>query len=147
MSKPYFSDREVGPRPRTEEKIDENVRGGIIALVESRIADGSFGYTYPEPCPDGAGVYGTDERKFSLALKTEIPGIDWPLRPSEVPSTLAILNLVEFCHRSIAKPREIGYHSFFRHSHLEFNQEEGQVAFLEDVNRIFARNGDVLNSL
>ena len=60
----YFSEREQGERPRNHEAISEGVWGGIRALIRARIEDGSFGASYPESCPDGAGPVGTDEAAF-----------------------------------------------------------------------------------
>ena len=141
MAPEYFSDRELGERPRSRDDIPPNVWGGIIAIIVSRVEDGSFGYRYPWACPDGKGTAGCDQESFSLALAAEIPDITWPLRANITPPQLAILDLLEFCYRAVAKPEEYDFHSFFRHSHLSFNPEEGRAAFREDVNRILSRNG------
>ena len=141
MPTPYFSDREIGPRPRTNEEIPQSAWGGIVAAIRSRVEDGSFGYRFPAACPDGRGPYGCDEISFKLALRAEIPDIPWPLNPDEVLPKLAVLDLLEFCHRNVAKPTETSYHDFFGHSHLCFEPEEGRSLFREDINRIFARNG------
>lgn len=147
---PYFSDSETGGRPRIEEVIGEGTWRGLRALVESRIVDGSFGAEFPEMCPDGGAIIGTDERMFSDRLNAEIPDVIDPelrefgvlrLRVDGVPPTMAILDLTQFCNRTIAKPREVGQHNFFRHSHLAFDQEEGQSEFRSEVNTILARNG------
>jgi len=146
----YFSDKETGGRPRTEEEIGEETWRGLRALVESRIADGSFGAEIPEMCPDGGAVIGTNERMFLDRLNAEVPDVFDPelresgvlrLRVDGVPTTMAILDLTQFCNRTIAKPREVGRHDFFRHSHLAFDQEMGRDEFRSEVNRILARNG------
>ena len=145
MTTPYFSERELGPKPRVSGDIPASVWGGIIALIKSRIANGAFGYRYPLNCPNGCGPYASDTKAFSLALKAEIPEIEWPLDSDEVPPTLAILDLLEFCYRSVGKPVEDGYHSFFNHTHLRFDVSEGRADFCEEINRILARNGLVYN--
>jgi len=137
----YFSDRELGPQPSAVGEISQKVWGGIVAAINSRIADGSFGYRFPAECPDGAGIYGCDDASFSDALAAEIPGISLPMMSSVVPSTLAILDLIEFCHRCVAKSIQGGYHDFFRHHHLTFDPEAGQERFRADIGRIFSRNG------
>jgi hypothetical protein len=150
----YFSDRQRGSNPRTEDVISPAVWGGVVALIQSLIATGAFAFKFPELCPDGAGVSGTDENPLSLAVQAEMPGLTWPLNTtirvedgflSEetpfAPDTLLILDFIEFCYRSIAKPVQGSYHSFFRHYHLRFDPEAGREEFREDVNRIFARNG------
>lgn len=137
----YFSDREKGPKPRIKEEIIESTWGGIIAIINSRIADCSFGYRYPDACPDGRGPCGCDEHTFSLALKAEIPELSWPFYPESVPHTLAVLDLLEFCHRAIGKPISVDFHPFFGHHHFKFDAEEGQAEFRTEINRILARNG------
>lgn len=137
----YFSDREFGPNPRIMEEISHSAWGGIIATIKSYIADGSFGYRYPLKCQDGKGVYGCDENSFQLALEAEIPNVLWPLSQGIAPSTPAILDLIEFCHRAVGKPKELDYHSFFGHSHFRYEVEEGRATFRHDINRILARNG------
>lgn len=137
----YFSEKELGARPRIVEQITQSVWGGLVATIKTRFNDGSFGYRYPEECPDGNSICGCDYRTLSLSLTAEIPDISLPLDASNVPSTLSVLDFLEFCHSGIGKPVKNDYHSYFNHHHLIFNQEEGQVAFREDINRIFSRNG------
>lgn len=149
----YFSEKEFGPKPRTNEIIDEIVWGGLVAIINLRVKDDSFGYRYPKE--GDFGVNGCDREAFTLSLKAEVPAISWPLKVDEVPPTLAILDLLEFCHRAVGKPvREImkptilslmmpplldtGINYRYR---LNFDSEEGQTIFREDVNRIFSING------
>jgi len=141
MEQSYFSDREVGAKPRTEEDIPGHVWGGLIVLIRSRLTDGSFGFRFPEECPDGGAIVGCDSTNFSLALKAEVSGVLWPLNPEELPPHLAILDLLEFCYRAVGKPTAYGWHSFFRHDHLNYDEEAGRTFFRDDVNRLFARNG------
>lgn len=141
MPQQYFSDRETGPRPRTSEDISPSIWGGIVAAVSSRLQDGSFGFRYPETCPETPAVCGCSERNFSLAVRADIPEVNWPLSPHTVPSKPAILDLIEFCFRSTGSPIQGRHHPFFSHFHLSFNEQEGQDAWREAINRIFARNG------
>lgn len=141
MPQHYFSDRETGPRPRTSEQISEPAWGGIVASIRSRLEDGSFGFRFPSTCPEGDVVCGSAGNDFILALRADIPEISWPLRPETIPPTSAILDLTEFCFQSTGKPVQGAYHSFHRHYHLTFDQQEGQHDFRETINRIFARNG------
>jgi len=137
----YFSDRELGPRPQVEEEISQRAWGGMVATINRRVADGSFGYYYPDDCPDGEGVCGCNEYILSKALEAEIPDITWPLDPDNVPPTLTVLDVLEFCHRAVGEPIKLKFHSFFNHHHLDFDHEKGQAIFREDINRIFSRNG------
>ncbi len=59
----------------------------------------------------------------------------------KVPPTLAVLDLLEFCHRVVAKPISRSFHSYYGHQHLVFDPEVGQQDFIDEVNRILARNG------
>jgi len=137
----YFSDREKGPKARVNDKIDKRVWKGIWALIDSRINDVSFGNSFPEECEDGGAVCGTDRHSFNDIVMVEIPEISFPFSSDNIPSTFAILDLIEFCFNNIAKPEVLENHSYWRHNHYEFNIEEGQKLFQEDINRIFARNG------
>lgn len=150
----YFSDRELGEKPREQEIITSTVWGGIVSLINTNIVNGGFGISFPEVCPDGMGTIGTDEKQMQLSARAEIPNISWPLNTTTVdeedflpeekpfsPDTLDILDLIEFCHNNIAGPIESGYHDFFNHHHLTFDQDSGQQNFRGRINKIFARNG------
>jgi hypothetical protein len=136
----YFSDRERGPRPRTTPGVTPAAWGGVVALIQSRIANGAFGVDYPEECPDGRGTTGTDARALGLAVRGEMPDLDWPLEVEPCPPTLAILDLLEFCHEHVAETVPTSFHSFFGHQHLSFDRTQGQADFRAAINRIFARN-------
>ena len=146
-NKSYFTDREFGARPRIEEEINQRAWSGLVVIINSRFADGSFGYLYPEQCEDyiGRGVIGNvcgyDSNSFSLALASEIPEISLPFEAEKVQPTPAVLDFLEFCHRAIGKPESGNYHSYYGHYHLYFKPEEGKTAFREAINRVFSRNG------
>jgi hypothetical protein len=139
----YFSEREQGPRALEHERIGDPVWGGIQALVGARIADGSFGASYSELCPDEASrPVGTDEEALSAAMRAEIPNLQArPWLSGKPRSTLDILDMIEFCWLHIGKPTKGRYHQYFDHHHLSFDIEEGQDEFREAINRIFRRNG------
>ena len=141
MTTQYFSDRENGPRPRTEEVIGLVVWKGIAATVQSLVDDGSFGITYPAICNDGSDVFGTHVVNWQSVLMAEHPGIEWPFRSDEAPATLAILDLIQFAHDNIGKPIQGGYHDHFRHHHLTFDRIAGKAEFRQKISRLFARNG------
>lgn len=140
MPESYFSDREGGPPARVRLEIDVNAWGGFVALVDGLVANGAFGVDFPEACPDGRGPTGTDSHALGLAIRADIPQIEWPLRAEIVPPTLAALDLLEFCHTHVAEPTPVGYHSFFGHNHLSFDRDAGRRQFQERVNRVLARN-------
>lgn len=141
MPTDYFSDKERGPRPRTDETINQVVWDSIAALVQSLVADGSFGISFPDVCPDGSDVVGTNRNSWRKVLLAEHPEIKWPFTTDEVPATLAVLDLVEFTHGHIGKPVQGTYHDFFHHHHLSFDPDAGRTEFSQRINRLFARNG------
>lgn len=147
----YFSDKERGPIPRINEIISPTVWGGIVAIAQSLISTGAFGFKFPDCCPDGAGVVGTDEKALALVVRAEISDLPWPLQTTcqegwsnekpYAPETLVALDFIQFCYWAIAKPIEDSYHSYFRHSHLSFDADAGKEEFRANINRIFSRNG------
>jgi hypothetical protein len=78
----YSTDRESGPPPRPKETIEKSVWGGICALVGARLADDSFGYRFPEGCPDGYGISGYNDHMLNLTIAAEI----LPLLPATFPT-------------------------------------------------------------
>ena len=146
----YFSDKEGKSKPQTVDSVTPAAWGGIVALIQSLVATGAFGKQYPEMCPDGDGPTGTDEQSFVLALKAEVPDVQWPLKIEEgdhwgknpwAAETIAALDLIQFCYQAVANPIQGGYHSYFRHHHLAFDEESGKDSFREKINTIFRRNG------
>ena len=150
----YFSDKEAISNSQTIDLVTPAAWGGIVALIQSLVATGAFGQKYPEICSDGDGPTGTDERSFVPALKAEVPDIQWPLETEKrepgglsyekkpwAPETMAALDLIQFCYQAVAKPIQGGYHSYFRHHHLSFDEEAGKESFREKINTIFRRNG------
>lgn len=137
----YWTDQEYGARPRTIDVIDERVWNGLRSLITTGLDDGSFGYRFPEECPDRGPAYGCNWQAFGDVLRAEVEDIDWPLPDQELPPTDVILDVLVFCAGSVGKPIKGAYHRFYRHHHLSWNREAGLARFLSDVNRIFARNG------
>lgn len=150
----YFSDRQNGPRARTEQVISPTVWAGLVATVQALINSGAFGLRFPERCPDGQATCGGDSDALAASVNAEMPGLAWPLeivsvegegyfseRQPFAPDTLLVMDFIEFVHASVARPISGKYHDFFSHHHLTFDQEAGQEEFRATVNRIFARNG------
>lgn len=152
----YFSDSERGALPRTKNDIPHNVWCGLTAYIQQLIDTGAFGESFPAFCPDGQGCCGTDEKGFSLALKAEILGIEYPFitekkessdswMSKEIPYTpdyLDVLDLVQFCYFNVSKPRLGQLHSYYGHHHItSFERVIGQNEFLNKIDTIFSRNG------
>ena len=141
MAEQYYSDQIKGTKPRVAEEISLIAWGGIVSIIHSRIDDGSFGYQYPLQCDDGGAVCGCNERNFSNALKAQIPEVEAPFDTTEMQTTLAILDLLQFCFKSIGKPLKVSHHGFYQHAHLNFDSAAGKAEFVKETNFIFARNG------
>lgn len=150
----YFSDREHGPRARTEQVISPTVWAGVVATVQALINSGAFGLRFPECCPDGSAVIGCDADALAATIQAEMPGLAWPLQMMQTieedfltrqepfaPNTLLILDFIEFVYASVARPIQGKHHEFFSHYHLTFDQNAGQAEFRATINRIFGRNG------
>ena len=146
----YFSDRETGPVPRVKEEIDRTIWNGILSFIDVLIDNGSLAQGFPDICHDGNAIAGTDQTKLWTRVRLEIPQLyeensyDFPRPPDTtdfLPPTPAILDLIEFIARYIAEPNRVYHHDFFKHHHLEFDGEVGFKKFIEDINRIFFRNG------
>jgi hypothetical protein len=142
----YFSERETGEVPRTVTEIPDTAWRGIVALIEGRVTDGSFGAAFPENCSDPEGVrpIGTDESRFWDAMRGDIPGLPESyeiLAASESLPVTQVMDMIEFCWRAVGKPIQRGYHPYFQHHHLVFDIEAGRNDFREAVNQIFRRGG------
>lgn len=136
----YFTDRELGPKPKVEQEFSTAAWGGIVALLTRLINNGSFGLDFPEQCPDGHEIIGTDSDTFWMALRAEVPGMPESLG-DDAPPAPVIMDLLEFCCLHVADPIQGSNHSYFQHHHLSFNQEHGRANFRGEVNRLLARNG------
>lgn len=135
----YFSDKEKGPVPRTLEEITPEAWRGIWAQISARLADGSFGYAFPDQCPDGYGIAGYDAALLEATAQGH--GIVWPISKDQILDTLQVMDLLEFCEEHVGKPIQGDYHSYFRHYHLDFDVAKGQAEFRSSINTILARSG------
>jgi hypothetical protein len=156
MPEEYFSDRELGPKQRDQQDITPRVWEGIVGVTELLIKKGAFGIDFPEThCSDGDWITGNDRNAFLIDVDLEIPDLDFSRRTVEsvdeetlevtvrayAPPTPAVLDLLEFCHRHIARVDHKIFHSYFGHYHLDFDRETGQDSYRSQMNSIFARNG------
>lgn len=141
--KKLFSERMGQPIPRVKEALDEAVRIALLQLIELRIEDNSFGLKFPAQCPDGHGNSGCDQQ----ALRINMAGyqVIWPgdarrLDHEEL-SDIQIFDLLEYAYEHVAQPLPGGYHSFFSHYHHSYDQQAGRKQLVDEVNRLFERNG------
>ena len=150
----YHSEREGEAVPREKQELDRRVHKGIEAAILGRVANGSFGATFPEYCIDGPVPIGTDEDLFRKSLQANVPATSrWPweygsddvhsswVLSSDIPSTRQVLETIEFCWRRIGKPIVVSYHDYGRHNHLRFDIQAGRDEFGEEIEDILRRNG------
>ena len=152
----YYSEREIGELPRESGEIGPNIWRGILAVIGVCVADGSFGARYPNICEDGTFVSGANMEMLEDAVRADIPNLaviadqnrsryrhsffETLGDPDNQPSTLDILDLIQFCWNSVGKPTKISHHSYFVHSHLTFDEEAGREDFRNHIETIFRRN-------
>jgi AbiJ N-terminal domain 4 len=141
--KKLFSERMGQPIPRVKEALDETVRTALLQLIELRIDDNSFGLKFPEQCPDGHGNSGCDQQ----ALRNNMAAyqVIWPNDARRVDheeiSDIQIFDLLEYAYEHIAQPLPGNFHSYFSHTHHDYDQKAGRKQLEEEVNRLFERNG------
>jgi hypothetical protein len=137
-----YSDRIDGPLPRTHEALTEETVRGLVGLIGRRIDSHWLASEFPEHCPDGSGIVGTNRRAISDEIEALIPGVEWPPR-TDIFADEATFDLVEYVARHVATPTNDRFHSFFQHYELSFDQAEGRRRFRDDVNLLLARGRTV----
>ncbi|MDP1862507.1 MAG: hypothetical protein Q8K52_01200 [Thiobacillus sp.] len=71
----YFSDRENGPRARTEQVISPAVWAGLVGTVQALINSGAFGLRFSARCPDRQALCGCDSAASAASVIAEMPGL------------------------------------------------------------------------
>lgn len=147
MTSNYYSDRVSGPRARDVEEIGPVAWGRLVGIVQTSLTRNLFAQSFPEACPDGAPVAGTDVVSFWAAFEGDLPDLNRrALDHDKPPSTLAALDMVEFVSRHVSEPKgEAKFHGYFSHYHLEFDPLHSPYwardKLRDDINRLFARQG------
>lgn len=141
--KKLYTERFGMTQPRVKDELDDEVAIGLLGIVKARIEENWFGLAFPEECQDGGHTIGVSifKLKNALAAYKVIWPADWPDRDGNRPSDPYIFDLIEFSYEHIALPEAYGFHGFFSHGHLKFDQEQGRARFTEDINRVFERHG------
>ena len=122
----FFSDRAGQPVPRVSEEITTNVWRGLVALIESRLGDGSLARDFAmRDCEDGESyITGTDEDRFLDSLRALVPQAgSRPLNPNRLPGVAVILDILDFVALHIDEPASRTFHSYFGHQHLFFGPQ------------------------
>ena len=166
MSK-YFSDKEIGSVERNSEEITADIWDGIFSVYQDLVKNNKLSGRFPEECQDGQGICGCDRLQLEMRVKSEIPKLDIPIKPSDteaiysfesdsgedeiktiMPKKYAILDFIEFLYKNIQDPISIGsYHQYYNHYHYRFSNEGDSVdKYINDINIIFERNGIIFYS-
>ena len=115
----FYSERETGLLPRTQERISLSFWIGFIALIDNMIAKDFFVETFPA-------------RNVELSMFGEIPDLGWPpLHDDSLPDSLTVLDAVEFFARHVSKPTS---------QYDRFDRERGFLEYADHVNKLFRRN-------
>jgi len=144
-----FTDREQGPKARTESTIDRRVERAFAAMIRGFYSREAFGIDFPSKCQDGAGFAGTDVSAFEAALSGVVPEMEGWLDQAihsnagdkSFVKTENILDAIEWLAAHVGEPKKGAWHSYFNHHHLTWDRISGREAFKEAANDIFARNG------
>lgn len=142
VAKKLFTERYGMIPPRTGEALTPEATRALLSLVDARIDENWFGEQFPVECQDGGHNIGCSNSK----LKNALDGyrVIWPKDWADggrLPGDPLVFDLIEFSYEHVALPKAYGFHSFFSHDHLSYDQDAGREKFTEDVNRLFERQG------
>lgn len=150
----FFSDREgVNADKTLTDKISSDIWKGIFSIYKKYLANNNFAKRFPLECPDGNGIYGTQETLFANHVAVVIPGfkIDERTTPlslftfddkdvSEIKFSYCVLDFIEFMYLNLTDAEEDHYHDYRKHYELKFpNTHNAQKTFIEDINTLFFR--------
>ena len=154
INQSFFSDRENQNTNKTlTDIISTDVWKGVFSIYKKYLANNNFAQRFPLECPDGNGIYGTQETLFVNLVSAEIKGfkVDEHITPqnlfmfeskdvSEIKFTYCILDFVEFMYRNMVDAEKGHYHDYFKHYELSFPDTcNAQETFVNEINILFAR--------
>ncbi len=147
MRQAFFSDRENGPMVQEREDIPVSVFNGFVSLYNKYLV--ALSGDFPEYCQDGSIICGFSYGQFKMALMAVVPDFYLSEYGSIIPiedgikfSQYALLDFLEFCYMHLKDYEVLGFHEYFRHQHYEMvSGSKNQFEYVDDVNRIFQRNG------
>ena len=129
----------------TTETITVDVYRMLIVCCEKYLDN--LGKGFPEYCPDGNGICGTDKQQLYALLKYRIPDLfrnDYSYNISLVPTEFdeynqyALLDYIEYIAQNMKTIIRGSYHEFFKHYHLTFSESSADFdRFRKDINDIF----------
>jgi hypothetical protein len=136
----FYSDRVIGPMPRTNDLLPELTAKGLVSLVETKKDQEWFAQRFPLLCGDGNVVSGTDDGTLMPNMRALIPNLLVPLFRNE-DSDDVIFDLLEYSFARLSKPTRRRWHDYWRHYDLSFDEEAGRTEFRDEVDEMLARGG------
>ena len=151
---PLYTQRTFGSKPRINDEITLPLWKGIVAFLEKMEQKNFFAESYPEGCMDNqTDIWSTDTNKLSdeLEIYTELT---WPLKTAKksdsyfedsqpyIPTKYEIFDTLELLFQKISTPSNGFYHTFCRHHHLIFtNDNIAKTEFSTQINDLFNAKG------
>jgi len=139
MARQLYSDRNNGPQPRDQDVLGDGTVRALLGVVRNRINGNWLANEYPETCPDGNGIWSTNTGALYTSIEGLIPDFEWRRGRDDLPSQDDLFDLIEFVGSKIAKPSDGPYHSFYKHSELNFDVGVGRLAYAEEINQFLQR--------
>lgn len=137
----FYSDRESGPTPATNDELTEPIRQALLSYVISLVNGYWFAEKYPVHCTDGNNVCDTNRLHIETEILAFIPGIRMPLTNHDAVTDTDLFDLLDYTAASISKPKQREYHSYLKHYELEFDRPAGLREVRDRINTILARGG------
>lgn len=134
-----YSDRTGMALPRDQNVLPEATAQGLLNLVQTKIDADWFAHCFPEQCPDGNGISGTNAQALRVDLQALIPQLSYPLLTSDGYDDEAIFDLLEYAAQRLALAEPDGWHSYHRHNELKFDEAKGRRRFRDEVNQMLSR--------
>ncbi len=139
-----YRERTEGARPRVHENLPDATKRGIAAALMGALTQNMLAQLFPEYCPDGNAICGTDIWRATNTMQALIPELEWP--PNESTSDGVLFDLIEFFATRVAAPENQHWHGFMRHYELEFDLRSGKKTFRNEINDML-RAGSTLFEL
>lgn len=136
----FFSDRLNDPPERDLDVLPVHTARGLVGVIETKVTGNWFARTFPESCPDGNGIAGTDTPALQRNLLALVPDAPWPVWDLDGSVTdEVIFDMLEYSAGRVELATDGQWHSFYRHSELNFDAKAGRTAFRDEVNQILQR--------
>lgn len=139
------------PPPRTVTEPTEEFTKAIWGEFNRLFLINAFAQTFPEHCTDGNEICGTNGVALMSRLQAELPGALLELSDLrsisnrwDKPFTIFsshVWDIIEFSYKYVTTPKNDGYHSYWKHNHLDFERDSGIQEFRLFVENTLAAHG------